>query len=51
MNVETFAVSAQQLQQLEEFSSDAPLVLCLLGSLFYCATRQLNYIRMMHEME
>ena len=51
MNVETFAVSAQQLQQLEEFSSDAPLVLCLLGSLFYCAARQLDHIRVMHEME
>ena len=51
MNLEAFAVSAQQLQQLEEFSSDARLVLCLLGSLFYCAARQLDHIRVMHEME
>ena len=51
MNVETFAFSAQQLQQLEEFSSDARLVLCLLGPLFYCSARQLDHIRVMHEME
>ena len=51
MNVETFAFSAQQLQQLEEFSSDARLVLCLLGPLFYCAARQLDHIQVMHEME
>jgi len=51
MNLETFAVSAQQLQQLEEFSSDSRLVLCLLGPLFYCAARQLDQIRVMHEME
>ena len=51
MNLEAFAVSAQQLQQLEEFSSDARLVLCLLGPLFYCAARQLDHILVMHEME
>ena len=51
MNLETFAFSAQQLQQLQEFSSDARLVLCLLGPLFYCAARQLDHIRVMHEME
>jgi peroxiredoxin len=51
MNFEVFGVSAQQLQQLEEFSSDAHLVLCLLGSMFYCAARQLDHVRVMHEME
>ena len=51
MNLETFAINTQQLQQLEEFSSDARLLLCLLGSLFYCAARQLDLIREMHEME
>ena len=51
MNLEAFAVSAQQLQQLEEFRFDARLVLCLLGPLFYCAARQLDHIRVMLEME
>ena len=51
MNVEAFAFSAQQLKEMEQFSSDARLVLCLLGSLFFCAARQLDHIRVMHEME
>ena len=51
MNLETFDISAQQLQQLEDFSSDPRLVLCLLGSLFYCAARQLEHIRVMTETE
>lgn len=51
MNLETFDFSAQQLQQLEDFSSDARLVLCLLGSLLYCTARQLEHIRVMTETE
>lgn len=51
MNLETFAFSAQQLKEMEQFSADARLVLCLLGPLFYCAARQLDHIRVMHEME
>ena len=51
MIMETFAFSSQQLKEIEQFSVDARLVLCLLGSLFYCAARQLDHIRVMHEME
>ena len=51
MNHEVFEVIAQQLKQMEQFGSDAHLVLCLLGPLFYCAARQLDHIRVMHEME
>ena len=51
MILETFAFSSQQLKEIEQFSADARLVLCLLGSLFYCAARQLDHIRVMHEME
>ena len=51
MNLEAFAFSAQQLKQMEQFSSDARLVLCLLGPLFYCAARQMDHIRVMHAME
>ena len=51
MNLETFDFSAQQLQQLEEFSSDPHLVLRLLGPLFYCAMRELDHQRVMHETE
>ena len=49
MNLETFDISSQQLKQMEEFSSDARLVLCLLGPLFYCTARELDHIRAMHE--
>ena len=51
MNLETFAFSAQQLKEMEQLSAHARLVLCLLGPLFYCAARQLDHIRVMHEME
>jgi hypothetical protein len=51
VNLETFDFSAQQLQQLEEFSSDPRLVLCLLGSLFYGAMRELDQLRALHETE
>lgn len=51
MNLEAFDISAQQLKEMEHFSSNARLVLCLLGPLFYCAARQLDHIRVMHEME
>ena len=51
MNLETFDFIAQQLQQLEEFSSDPRLVLCLLGPLFYRTAKQLDHIRVMTETE
>ena len=51
MNHEVFAVIAQQLRQMEQFGSDAHLLPCLLDPLFYCASRQLDHIRVMHEME
>ena len=51
MTLEMFAISAEQLQQLEEFSSDPGVVLRLLGPLFYCAMRELDHQRVLHETE
>ena len=44
-----FSISAEQLQQLEEFSSDPGVVLRLLGPLLYCAMRELDHQRVLHE--
>ena len=51
MKLEMFSISAEQLQQLEEFSSDPHLVLRLLGPLLYCAMRELDHLRVLHETE
>ena len=48
---QVFSISAEQLQQLEEFSSDPGVVLRLLGPLFYGDMLELDHRRVLHEIE